>query len=56
MYQRTLDTQVNADKAEPHELGEQVLTFTRNKTSSSAPLDIGCADGHHIVNWEWTDS
>ena len=40
-YRRALETQVDVDKVEFHSLKDKVLAFIRNKTSGSAPMDIG---------------
>ena len=38
---RAMDTQVDVDKVEPHNLEDKVLAFIRNNTSGAAPMDIG---------------
>ena len=40
-YRRTMETQVDVDKVEPHNLEDKVLAFIRNNTSGAAPMDIG---------------
>ena len=40
-YRTALETQVDVDKVEPHNLEDQVLAFNRNHTSGTAPMDIG---------------
>ena len=40
-YRRVLETQVDVDKVEHHNLKDKVLAFIRNNTSGSAPMDIG---------------
>ena len=40
-YRRAMETQVDVDKVEPHNLEEKVLAFIRNNTSGAAPMDIG---------------
>ena len=40
-YRRAMETQVDADKVEPHNLEDKVLAFIRNNTSGAAPMDIG---------------
>ena len=40
-YRRALNTQVDVDKVEPHNLEEKVLVFIRNSTSGTAHMDIG---------------
>ena len=44
-YRRALETQVDVDKVEPHNLKDKVLAFIRNNTSGSAPMDIGAVTG-----------
>lgn len=57
VYRRALETQVNVDKAEPHELEEKVLTFIRNNTSGQVSMDVGHVDvGNNHDNWEWNSS
>ena len=36
-----METQVDEDKVEPHNLEDKVLAFIRNNTSGAAPMDIG---------------
>ena len=36
-YRRAMETQVDVDKVEPHNLEEKVLAFIRNNTSGAAP-------------------
>ena len=36
-----METQVDADKVEPHNLEDKVLAVIRNNTSGAAPMDIG---------------
>ena len=38
---RAMETQVDVDKVEPHNLEDKVLAFIRNNTSGAAPTDIG---------------
>ena len=40
-YRRVLETQVDVDKVETHNLEDKVLAFIRNNTSGAAPMDIG---------------
>ena len=40
-YRRAMETQVDVDKVEPHNLQDKVLAFIRNNTSGAAPMDIG---------------
>ena len=40
-YRRAMETQVDVDKVEPHNLEDKVLAFIRNNTSGTAPMDIG---------------
>ena len=40
-YRRAMETQVDVDKVEPHNLEDKVLAFIRNNTSGAAPMDIG---------------
>ena len=40
-YRRTMETQVDVDKVEPHNLEDKVLAFIRDNTSCAAPMDIG---------------
>ena len=40
-YCRSMETQVDVDKVEPHNLEDKVLAFIRNNTSGAAPMDIG---------------
>ena len=40
-YRRAMETQVDVDKVEPHNLEDKVLAFTRNNTFGAAPMDIG---------------
>ena len=36
-----METQVDEDKVEPHNLEDKVLVFIRNNTSGAAPMDMG---------------
>ena len=36
-----MDTQVDVDKVEPHNLEDEVLAFVRYNTSGAAPMDVG---------------
>ena len=40
-YRRAMETQVDVDKVEPHNLEDNVFAFIRNNTSGDAPMDIG---------------
>ena len=40
-YLRAMETQVDVDKVEPHNLEDKVLAFNRNNTYGAAPMDIG---------------
>ena len=40
-YRRAMETQVDVDKVEPHNLEDKALAFIRNNTSGAAPMDIG---------------
>ena len=40
-YRRAMETQVDVDKVEPHNLEDNVLAFITNNTSGAAPMDIG---------------
>ena len=40
-YRRAMETQVDVDKVEPHNLEDNFLAFVRNNTSGAAPMDIG---------------
>ena len=40
-YRRAMETQVDVNKVEPHNLEDKVLVFIRNDTSGAAPTDIG---------------
>ena len=40
-YRRAMETQVDVDKVDPHNLEDKVLSFIRNNTSGAAPMDIG---------------
>ena len=40
-YRRAMETQVDVDKVETHNLEDTVLAFIRNNTSGAAPMDIG---------------
>ena len=40
-YRRAMETQVDVDKVEPHNLEDKVLAFIRNNTSGAAPMDMG---------------
>ena len=44
-YRTVLETQVDVDKVEPHNLKDKVLAFIRNNTSGSAPMGIGAVTG-----------
>ena len=44
-HRRALETQVDVEKVEPHNLKDKVLAFIRNNTSGSAPMDIGVVTG-----------
>ena len=37
-YRRPMETQVDVDKVEPHNLEDKVLAFIRNNTSGAAPM------------------
>ena len=39
-YRRAMETQVDVDEVEPHNLEDKVLAFIRNNTSGAAPKDI----------------
>ena len=39
-YRRAMETQVDVDKVEPHNLEDKVLAFIKNNTSGAAPMDI----------------
>ena len=41
IYRRAMETQVDVDKVEPHNLEDKVLAFIRNNTSGTAPMNIG---------------
>ena len=45
-YRRAMETQVDADKVEPHNLEDKVLAFIGNNTSNAAPMDIGNINLH----------
>ena len=36
-----METQVDVDKVEPHNMEDKALAFIRNNTSGAAPMDIG---------------
>ena len=36
-----METQVDVDKVEPHNLEDKVFAFIRNNTSGAAPIDLG---------------
>ena len=40
-FRRAMETHVEVDKVEPHNLEDKVLVFIRNNTSDAAPMDIG---------------
>ena len=40
-HRRAMETQVDVDKVEPHNLEDKVLASIRNNTSDAAPMDIG---------------
>ena len=40
-YRRAMETHVDVDKVEPHNLEDKVLAFIRNNTSGAAPMNIG---------------
>ena len=40
-YRRAMETQVDVDKVEPHNLEDKTHAFIRNNTSGVAPMDIG---------------
>ena len=40
-YRRAMETQVDVDKVERHNLEDKILAFIRNNMSGAAPLDIG---------------
>ena len=40
-YRRAMETQVDVDKVEPHNLKDKVFAFIRNNTCGAAPIDIG---------------
>ena len=40
-YRRAMETQVDVDKVEPHNLEDKVIVFIRNNTSGAVPVDIG---------------
>ena len=40
-YRRAMETQVDVDKVEPHNLEDKVIAFIRNNTSDAAPRKIG---------------
>ena len=40
-HRRAMETQVDVDKVEPHNLEDKVLAFIRNNTPGAAPMDIG---------------
>ena len=40
-HHRAMETQVDVDKVEPHNLEDMVLAFIRSNTSGAAPMDIG---------------
>ena len=40
-HRRAMQTEVDVDKVEPHNLEDEVLAFIRNNTSGAAPMDIG---------------
>ena len=48
-YRRALETQVDVNKVEPHDLKDKVLAFIRNNTSGTAPMDIGGSHRHQVL-------
>ena len=40
-YRKALETQLDVDKVEPRNLEDEVLAFNRNRTSGTAPMDMG---------------
>ena len=53
-YRRAMETQVDVDKVEPHNLEDKVLAFIRNNTSGAAPMDIGnIAPGQDTDTRSW---
>ena len=40
-FRRAMETQVDVDKVDPHNLEDKVLAFIRNNTSHTALMDIG---------------
>ena len=40
-YRGAMETQVDVDKVEPHNLEDKALAFIRNNTSGAAPMDMG---------------
>ena len=50
-YRRAMETPVDVDKVEPHNLKDKVLAFIRNNTSGSAPMDIGAVTG--TTSWRF---
>ena len=49
-YRRVMETQVDVDRVEPHNLEDKVLAFIRKNTSGAAPMDIGnIAPGRTVI-------
>ena len=49
-YRRVMETQVDVDTVEPHNLEDKVLAFIRKNTSGAAPMDIGnIAPGRTVI-------
>ena len=40
-YRRAMETEVDVDKVDPHNLEDKVFAFIKNNTSGAAPMDIG---------------
>ena len=55
-YRRAMETQVDVDKVEPHNLEDKVLAFIRNNTSGAAPMDMGIIAGLGSSNQSTTSS
>ena len=45
-YRRAMETQVDVNKVEPHNMEDKVLAFIRNNTSGAAPTGIRNIDRH----------
>ena len=45
-YRRAMETQVDVDKVEPHNLEDTVLAFIRNNTSGTVPVDTMPPETH----------